>query len=201
MTQLALHETLDALIDMARAAEARNTLTARHSERVALVARGIGRELGMTEQELDRLLLMGRLHNIGIVGTRDSVLLKTSALTDEEYAHVKNHTTLGSKMLSKIAGLEDIAEVCLNHHERWDGSGYPNGISGESIPLPARIVAVADVFCAIISERPHRDSMPRPVAAHIIDEEQGTKLCPECGAAFQKWFERTGGKIDLPEGV
>lgn len=198
---LAFGECTTALINLAQAAEARNKLTRGHSERVALVARGIGRELGLSDDEQDRLLLTGQLHNIGIVGTRDTVLLKTDKLTLEEYEHVKAHTTLGAKILGSIKGMEDIAEVCLNHHERWNGTGYPNGIAGEEIPMSARIVAVADVFVAIISERPHRDSMPRPVAADIIAEEKGTLLCPTCVDAFMKWFEQTGGKIDLPEGI
>ena len=201
MTQIALDETISILIDMAQATEARNTLTAGHSERVALVAWGIARELRLSETERDRLLIMGRLHNIGMVGTRDSVLLKTSPLTPEEYAHVQRHTVLGAKILSPVKALADVAEVCLNHHERWDGSGYPRGLKGEEIPLHARIVAVADVFSALISARPHRDSLPRPVAADMIGEEQGTKHCQRCVNAFLVWFAKTGGMIDLPNGL
>jgi len=202
MTQdFAFDECTTALVSLAQAAEARNKLTRGHSERVALVARGIARELGFSDEGQDRILLTGRLHNIGIVGTRDTVLLKTEKLTMAEYEHVKAHTTLGAEILGAVKGMEDIAEVCLSHHERWNGFGYPNSLEGEDIPLNARIVGVADVFVAIISERPHRDSMPRPVAADIIAEERGKLLCPTCVDAFMKWFEQTGGKIDLPEGI
>ncbi|BCS88689.1 HD-GYP domain-containing protein [Pseudodesulfovibrio sediminis] len=199
--QFRIDEHLDVLINLARDAEARNITTAKHSERVALVARGIARELGLTGSALDRMLLMGRLHNIGIVGVRDSVLLKTDALTDAEFKHIQSHTTRGAELLAPIPSLSDVAEVCLSHHERWNGTGYPNGIKGEEIPYNARIIAVADVFVAIKSERPHRDSMPRQVAADIIEEEKGTLLCPECVEAFGRWFSETGGKIDLPERV
>jgi len=201
MTAITLDDTISALVLMARAAEARTPQTEGHSERVALAARGIGRELGLPDAECDRLLVIGRLHNIGIVGTRDSVLLKTAALTPDEYAHVQHHTILGAKILAPIRELADVAEVCLNHHERWDGSGYPNSIQGESIPFYARIVAVADVFSALASSRPHRDSLPRPVAADMIEEERGTKHCPRSVDGFLKWFARTGGITDLPEGV
>lgn len=201
MTPLTLDDTLSTLVGLAQAAEARNALTEGHSERVALVAKGIGRELGLSGAKCDRLLVMGRLHNIGIVGTRDSVLLKTGKLTQDEFAHIQAHTILGAKLLAPMKDLADVAEVCLNHHERWDGSGYPNAIKGENIPLAARIMAVADVFCALISARPHRDSLPRPVAADMIEEERGTKHCPRCVDGFLKWFAKTGGMIDLPEGV
>jgi HD-GYP domain-containing protein (c-di-GMP phosphodiesterase class II) len=201
MTAITLDDTVSTLALMAQAAEARNPLTEGHSERVALAAKGIGRELGLSVTECDRLLIIGRLHNIGIVGTRDSVLLKTGALTPDEYTHIQSHTVLGAKILYPVRQLADVAEVCLNHHERWDGSGYPNSIQGESIPFHARIIAVADVFSALISSRPHRDSLPRPVAADMIAEERGTKHCPRSVDGFLKWFARTGGMIDLPEGV
>lgn len=201
MTLSPLEDTLTVLYRMAQTAEARTPHTARHSERVALVAMGIGRELGLSEADRDRLLVMGRLHNLGVAGSRDSILLKTGALTRAEFAHVKEHTILGAKLLAPFPELADVAEVCLNHHERWDGTGYPNGIAGENIPFFARLIAVADVFSAIISPRPHRDSLPRPVAADIIGEERGTTLCPRCVDGFLGWFARTGGMIDLPEGV
>ncbi|WP_319541136.1 HD domain-containing phosphohydrolase [uncultured Pseudodesulfovibrio sp.] len=198
MTQkLDTQDVLTTLISLAQAAEARNPLTKDHSERVAQVAHYIGEELELPTQKLERLLLMGRLHNIGKTGIRDSVLLKTEKLNDTEYTHVKNHTILGAQLLAPIKELEDVAEVCLTHHERWDGSGYPHGLRGEEIPLATRLISTADVYVAIISERPHRDSMPEPVAADILNEEKGTLLCPLCVEAFQKWFDKTGGKIDI----
>lgn len=199
MVPSSLDDIVSSLILTARAAEARGPLEG-HSDRVAHAARGIGRELGLPDEQCDRLMLMGRLHNLGIVGTRDSVLRKTGPLTADEYEHIRNHTILGAKILAPIRELDDVAEVCLNHHERWDGSGYPNGLVGKAIPFNARIIAVADVFSALISSRPHRDSLPRPVAADMLEEEQGTKQCPEAVQGFLKWFARTGGIIDLPGG-
>ena len=188
---------LTCLIEIARAAEGRNLLTANHSEKVARVAHGVAKELGLAEEDLERILIMGRLHNIGVVGTRDSILLKTDRLTPVEFAHVKEHTLLGAALFGTIPAFADVAEICLSHHERWDGSGYPNGLAGEEIPRFARLIGVADTYCAITSERPHRDSLPPVVAIDIIAEERGKQLCPECVDGLLAWFRTTGGHIDL----
>jgi HD-GYP domain-containing protein (c-di-GMP phosphodiesterase class II) len=189
--------TLACLVEIARAAEARTKSTAFHSEKVARVAHGVAKALGKPKKTMERLLLMGRLHNIGLVGTRDSVLLKTAKLTPREFEHIREHTRLGATLLAAIPQLADVAEVCRSHHERWDGSGYPDGLAGEAIPVPARLIAVADMYCAMISERPHRDSLPRPVAAEIIEDERNRLLCPECVDGFLTWYDKTDGRIDL----
>jgi len=191
--------TLSAIASLVQALEARDSLTRGHSERVALIAVGIGRELGFTPAELDRLLLVGRLHDLGKIGVRDDVLLKKDSLSDTEYDHVKAHSNVVADILRPIESLHDILEVTTSHHERWDGNGYPDGLAGEAIPLKARIISVADVFEAVTAERPYRDSMPRPVAVDIIREERGRQLCPTCVDAFMRWYEQTGGVIDLPE--
>lgn len=191
--------TLSAIASLVQALEARDSLTRGHSERVALIAVGIGRELGFTPAQLDRLLLVGRLHDLGKIGVRDDVLLKKDSLNDTEYEHVKAHSNMVANILRPIESLHDILEVTTSHHERWDGRGYPDGLSGEAIPLKARIISVADVFEAVTSERPYRDSMPRPVAVDIIREERGRQLCPTCVDAFLRWYEQTDGVIDLPE--
>ncbi|WP_319582376.1 HD domain-containing phosphohydrolase [uncultured Pseudodesulfovibrio sp.] len=186
-----------ALIEIARAAEARTESTAFHSEKVARVAHGIAKALDRPKKILERLLLVGRLHNIGLVGISDAVLSKTDKLTPQEFKHIQEHTRLGAALLAPIPELADVAEVCLSHHERWDGSGYPNGLAGTEIPRMARLISVADSYCAMISERPHRDSLPRAVAAEIIAEEHGKQLCPECVDGFLTWYEKTDGRIDL----
>jgi len=194
------HElTLAAIASLVQALEARDSLTRGHSERVALIAVGIGEELGYDQVELDRLLLIGRLHDLGKIGVRDDVLLKESRLDATEFEHVKAHSSMVADILRPIESLHDILEVTLSHHERWDGNGYPEGLKGEDIPFKARIISVADVFEAVTSERPYRDSMPKRVAIDIIREERGRQLCPTCVDAFLRWYERTGGEIDLPE--
>jgi HD-GYP domain-containing protein (c-di-GMP phosphodiesterase class II) len=190
-------DILASLVEIARNAEARTASTAFHSEKVARVAHGIAKALDRPKNIQQRLLIVGRLHNIGLVGTRDTVLLKTGKLTPQEFKHVQEHTRLGAALLAPIPALADVAQVCLSHHERWDGSGYPNGLAGEKIPRMARLISVADSYCAMISERPHRDSLPRPVAAEIIAEEQGKQLCPEAVNGFLTWYKKTDGRIDL----
>lgn len=191
--------TMDAIASLVQALEARDSMTRGHSERVAQIAVGIGEELGFKKSELDRLLLIGRLHDLGKIGVRDDVLLKKAKLDNTEFEHIKSHSNVVANILRPIKSLKDVLEVTTYHHERWDGRGYPEGLQGEAIPLMARIVAVADVFEAITAERPYRDSMPRRVALEIIKEESDKQLCPTCVDAFLKWYKRTGGKINVPE--
>ncbi len=191
--------TMDAIASLVQALEARDPMTRGHSERVAVIAQGIGRELNFKQSELDRLLLIGRLHDLGKIGVRDDVLLKKARLNNTEFEHIKSHSNVVANILRPIKSLEDVLEVTTYHHERWDGTGYPEKLKGEDIPLKARIVAVADVYEAITAERPYRDSMPRRVAIEIIREESGKQLCPTCVEAFLKWFEQTNGEIDVPD--
>jgi len=194
------HEmTLAAIGSLVQALEARDPMTRGHSERVAQIAIGIGEEMDFAPAQLDRLLLIGRLHDLGKIGVRDNVLLKEDTLTEVEYEHVKNHSNVVANILRPIKSLGDILEVTQFHHERWDGKGYPSGLKGEDIPLKARLIAVADVYEAITSERPYRDSMPRRVAVDIIEEERGKQLCPTCVDAFLRWYKRTGGEFEVPE--
>jgi len=189
-------DVIDTLIGIARAAEARNYQKKDHCSRVALVARGIGLKLGMDEEVLARLQIMAKLENIGTVGIRDDILSKSEALSNEEFEHIHSHTTLGAVLLRPLKMLEDVADVILTHHERWDGSGYPNGISGEDIPLASRIIGVADTYCALISARPYRDSLPEPVAADIIKEESGARFSPEVVDGFMQWYKANEGRIE-----
>ncbi len=191
--------TLSAIASLVQALEARDSLTRGHSERVALIAVGIGEELEFKPAELERLLLIGRLHDLGKIGVRDDVLLKKDRLNTREYEHIKDHSSVVADILRPIESLHDILEVTTSHHERWDGKGYPDGLAGEAIPLKARIISVADVYEAVTSERPYRDSMPPGVALEIIREERGKQLCPTCVDAFMRWFEKTGGEAKLPE--
>ena len=191
--------TLGAIASLVQALEARDSLTRGHSERVARIAQGIGEALGFSQAELDRLLLIGQLHDLGKIGVRDAVLLKEGPLNTEEFEHVKGHSNVVADILRPIESLHDILEVTLYHHERWDGRGYPEGLVGEEIPFLARIIAVSDVYEAVTSERPYRDSLPRRVALEIIREERGRQLCPTCVDAFFRWYDKTGGEIDLPE--
>ncbi|MBI9081695.1 MAG: response regulator [Pseudodesulfovibrio sp.] len=193
--------TLAAIASLIEALEARDSMTRGHSERVALIAVGIGEELNFKPSELERLLLIGRLHDLGKIGVRDDVLLKKDRLNELEFEHIKDHSNVVADILRPIKSLHDVLEVTTSHHERWDGKGYPEGLAGTKIPLRARIVAVADIYEAVTSERPYRDSMPIQVALQIIKDERGKQLCPTCVDAFMKWFEKTGGTVELPENL
>lgn len=191
-----LDQVMTALTATVAAMDDRQDHTHGQSERVAAVAAGIGEELGMSREEIERLRLGGRLHDIGMIAVPDNILLKKEPLTDEELDMIRAHTSLAASLLSPVDSLQDILPAATSHHERWDGSGYPQGLSGEDIPLIARIMAVADVYEALSSERPYRDSLPPFVAMNIIKEERGSKHCPECVDGFLRWFERTDGEFD-----
>lgn len=190
-------KTLSALTAMVAAMDAREPHTDGQSERVAAVAAGIGEELGMSPPEVERLRLGGLLHDIGMIAIQDQVLLKKEPLTEEEFRHIRTHTEVAAEILRPIRSLRDILPAVTLHHERWDGSGYPDGIAGEEIPMIARIMAVADVYEALSSERPYRDSLPPGVAMEILKEDRGSKFCPDCVDGFLRWFEKTGGVIEI----
>ncbi|CCH49257.1 response regulator [Pseudodesulfovibrio piezophilus] len=191
--------TLAAIASLVQALEARDSLTRGHSERVACIAMELGKEMGFSSSQVERLKLTGQLHDLGKIGVRDNVLLKKDSLDDGEFEHIKGHSSVVTNILRPIKSLHDILEVTQSHHERWDGNGYPEGLKGEEIPLKARIIAVADVFEAVTSERPYRDSMPSRVAYDIILEERGKQLCPTCVDAFLRWYEKTGGILKTHE--
>ena len=149
------------------AIDAKDPYTSGHSERVARIAVRISQELGMTPHDQGDLYLMGLLHDVGKIGVDDGVLKKPGKLTDEEYAHIQEHVRIGVHILSDLKKLHHLLPGVAYHHERLDGSGYPAGLRGEAIPLPARILAAADSFDAMSSSRPYRRRMSAPQ----IDDE------------------------------
>jgi HD-GYP domain-containing protein (c-di-GMP phosphodiesterase class II) len=131
-----------------------------HSQRVARLSVRIARQLGWRRRDLATVFLAGMLHDVGKVGIDAGILHKPDRLTENEYGQVKTHSEIGFEMLTGIEPLVDILPAVLHHHERWNGGGYPHGLRGESIPILARIVAVADAHDAMISDRPYRKGMP-----------------------------------------
>ena len=142
------------------AVDAKDPYTCGHSDRVARVAVRLAEELGCDAEMIDNLYLAGLLHDIGKIGIDDTVLRKAGTLSDEEYEHIKAHVSIGHRILHDLVKLEDVLPVVLHHHESWDGGGYPHHLDSCRIPLPARIVAVADAFDAMSSDRPYRKAMP-----------------------------------------
>jgi len=147
---------------LALAAEFRDDDTHQHTQRVAETCVAIGKRLGLNDSYVEMLKRASPLHDVGKIGISDTILLKPGKLTDAEFETMKTHTTIGARILSgsKVGFLMLAEEIALTHHEKWNGSGYPRGLEGESIPLSGRIVAVADVFDALTNDRPYKEAWP-----------------------------------------
>lgn len=166
------------------AVDAKDPYTCGHSDRVARLAVRLAQELGFPAEKLSRVYLAGLLHDIGKIGVNDSILQKPAALTAEEYNQVKLHAEKGHRILCGLRQFEDILPAVLHHHEAWDGSGYPAGLVGENIPLLARIVAVADAYDAMASDRPYRRRLPEKLIEQTLREGAGRQWDPQVIEAF-----------------
>jgi putative nucleotidyltransferase with HDIG domain len=190
-------DTIQALV---HALEARDQYTADHSDVVADWALETGRRLGMDEDQLRDLELGAILHDIGKVAVPDDILNKPGRLTDEEFEVMKSHTVVGERILKPIGFLKNVAPIVRHEHERWDGRGYPDGISGEQIPLASRIIFVCDAYHAITSDRPYRAGQPHAFARKIITENAGTQFDPAVVGVFldviDQWALDQGIEID-----
>jgi putative two-component system response regulator len=156
---------------IARAVERRDAYTAAHSGRVGAYALRLGRAFGMSEEDLDTLRLGASLHDVGKIGVPDAVLLKPGRLTEEEFRVIRAHPLIGAELCAPMRSLARAIPLVRHHHERLDGSGYPDGLRGEQIPLLVRVLSVADVFDALTSARRYRPEMPPEKALAILDEE------------------------------
>ena len=170
---------------LARALEAKDAYTRGHSIRVSRYAVATARRMGFQGALLDGIRLGGELHDIGKIGTRESVLHKPGSLTADEFRQISEHPILGERMLSPLARESpDVLRIVRSHHERLDGRGFPDGLRGERIPVEARIVAVADAFDAMTTRRPYRESRPPEEAMAELRRVAGTQLDPEAVEAF-----------------
>ncbi|MCW5755639.1 MAG: HD-GYP domain-containing protein [Phycisphaeraceae bacterium] len=166
------------------AIDAKDAYTKGHSERVAWGARELALAIGLDEQAADRARLAGLLHDIGKIGVPESVLTKKGRLTEGEFDLIKRHPRIGFDILRGIPSLEDVLPGVLHHHERWDGKGYPTGAAGEEISLLGRILAVADVFDALSSDRAYRKALARDQVLAEIERSSGTHFDPRMARAF-----------------
>jgi putative two-component system response regulator len=168
------------------AVEYRDNDTGDHTWRVARYSQIMAEALGLDPDLCRRVYLAAPLHDVGKVAIPDGVLLKPGRLDEEEFALIRTHAAIGKRILggSSCALISLAAEIAEAHHERWDGGGYPLGLSGDAIPLAARIVAVADVFDALTTERPYKAAMPLDEARACIEAESGRHFDPACVAAF-----------------
>lgn len=207
---------LNSITSLAYALEAKDKYTSGHSQRVTEIAIAIAQELGMPEDKIEKIRLAGLVHDIGKIGVRESVLHKPGRLTDEEYQHVTSHSEIGERILSPIIEDEEILKMVRHHHERYDGSGYPDGLSAEQIPRGARILAVADAYTnisgdqtgkeklsqgarilavadaydAMTSDRPYRNAMSPEVACAELEKGKGKQFDPVIVDAFLKVAHR-----------
>ncbi len=178
--------SLEVILRLSRAAEYRDEHTGEHIRRMAHYSALIARKLGLNEEAVESILYAAPLHDIGKIGIPDQILLKPGPLDEREWEIMKKHTEIGAEILRGTqSGFVKVGEiVALYHHERWDGRGYPRGLKGPEIPLAARIVAVADVFDALTSDRPYRKAFSVEEAFQIIEEELGSHFDPKVGRAF-----------------
>ena len=184
-----------AFMTLALTIEARDPLTNGHCERLSRHAVALGRALNLGDADLKALHHGGYLHDVGKVGVPDAVLLKPGKLTPAEFAIMKKHPDIGDSLCAPLQSLRTVRPIVRCHHERLDGSGYPQGLKGDQVPLLAQIVAIADVFDALTSDRPYRPAMTSEDAAHLLQEEvaQG-----KFARAHVETFLTTAGVAALP---
>jgi len=173
-------EALTASID------AKDTYTSGHSLRVAHLTRLLARQIGLDEHTVGRMHIAGLVHDIGKIGVPEAVLTKPGKLTEEEFAWIRRHPEIGHRILKDIPQFRDILPGVLSHHERFDGQGYPHGISGDEIPLVARLISLADAFDAMSSTRTYRATLSRPEVIQEILDCAGTQFDPELAPVFVK---------------
>jgi len=158
--------------------------TEEHAQRLVSLSKAVGMALGLSQAELDKLVLLASLHDIGKVGIRDDILTKQSELNEMEWVEMKRHPEIGYRIAKTSPELVPIAEGILCHHEWWNGSGYPQGLSGECIPLISRIVAVVDAYDAMTNDRPYRKALDHEVAIERIKQNAGTQFDPHIVIIF-----------------
>ncbi|MFO8060599.1 MAG: HD domain-containing phosphohydrolase [Bacillota bacterium] len=174
---------------LATALEARDPHTSGHAERVSHYAVGIAKNMKIADERVQLLQYVSILHDIGKIGISDQVLQKPGRFTSAEWSIMKEHSAIGANILSKIKALKEGASWVLYHHERYDGEGYPEGLKGEEIPIEARILAVADSFDAMVSQRPYKRAMTLEEAKREIKRCSGTQFDPEVASAFLDFIE------------
>ena len=181
---------VDTVTALAEAVEKRDPYTGGHLQRVVAYSLLLGNQLDLGVEELENLRLGATLHDIGKIGVPDGVLLKAGPLDDAEAAVMRRHPADGAAIVARIESLRALVPIVRNHHERVDGRGYPDRLAGDAIPLPARVVAVADTFDAMTTSRPYREAMSREVAAAEIRRVAGLHLCERVVGAFDLLFRR-----------
>ena len=179
--------TLEALVN---ALEAKDPYLSGHSSRVAALAATIANELGLGDDEVEKVRTAGRLHDLGKIGVRESVLDKEGPLTPQEYEHIKRHVEIGSQILAPLSHLGDVVSYVRTHHEHWDGSGYPAGLKGDDIPIGGRVLCAAEIYDALTTQRPYQEKLGPEEAAARMRQLTGTILDSKVVAALEAAVRR-----------
>jgi putative two-component system response regulator len=188
-----LSPVLDSIaLTLSTAIEARNLETGEHCRQLGILSERMAAILGHDERKRMTIRIGGYLHDIGKIGIADAILLKPAKLTDEEMVEMRRHSEIGAAILEVHEAMADIAQIVRHHHERWDGLGYPNRLSGRDIPLGARIIAVADAYSAMTSDRIYRPAMPIERAWAELRAHSGTQFDPEIVAVFEQTLDEEG---------
>ncbi len=179
---------------LAEAVDAKDPHTFGHSERVGVFASKMARELGLPKELIERVYIAGLLHDVGKIGVRDAVITKPDRLTPDEYAEIKEHPEVGARILQPVAFLSDLIDCVRHHHEWYDGDdrGYPARLCGDRIPLPSRIILVADTVEAMSSDRPYRKGLPLETVVQELREYSGSQFDPNCVDACIRLIEQEG---------
>jgi len=175
---------LSSITSLAFALEAKDIYTSGHSQRVAGIGVIIAKVLELEADMRERIKIAGLVHDIGKIGIREEILNKNDDLTDEEFFHISSHSILGERIIKPVIEDETIALIVRHHHERYDGKGYPDGLKGEEIPLGARILAVADTYDAMTSNRPYRQALSHQIALTELEIKAGSQFDPDIVRAF-----------------
>ncbi len=175
---------LSTVMALANSLEAKDPYTVGHSQRVATLAQRLAGALGLPENEQEYIRMAGLLHDIGKIGIREAVINKPGPLTPAEYAHIQTHPLISERILVPVAELNGALRMIRNHHEHWDGSGYPDGLKGLEIPVGARILTIADAYDAMTSQRPYRPPLPHEVALREIEKGAGRHFDPTLSRLF-----------------
>jgi HD-GYP domain-containing protein (c-di-GMP phosphodiesterase class II) len=188
-------DTHEALASLVEVMELRDPYTAGHSRRVASLSRTLASRLGVLEEEADVIEQAGRVHDIGKAGIDSAVLAKEGDLTPDEWEQMRRHPELGANVVSRFAAYRHGALIVRHHHEAWDGSGYPDGLAGEQIPLGSRIISVADTFDALTTNRPYRVAMTVAEAIAILEDGAGRQWDPRVVEAMVGYLRDRHGEF------
>ncbi|MDJ0867431.1 MAG: response regulator [Myxococcota bacterium] len=182
---------------LAEAVDAKDAYTRGHSERVGVYASKLAREMGLPKELIERVYIAGVLHDVGKIGVPDRIISKPDRLDDEEYGEMKRHPEIGAKILEPVTFLADIVPCVRHHHEWFDGSekGYPLRLAADSIPLPSRIILVADTVEAMTSDRPYRNALPLEVVVRELHRYSGSQFDPVCVKPMLELIEREGERF------